>query len=123
MDFEKVSKGLATGEFVLVDVRGGDERKAKRIPGSQHIPHTSVTLILSSIVPEMDTAMTLGGEEFKAKYGFAKPEKTTHLVVHCLKGGRAAKAASSLKAQGYNAEPYSGSMEDWVARNGPTESG
>ncbi|XP_059092199.1 rhodanese domain-containing protein CG4456-like [Tigriopus californicus] len=112
MDFEKVSKGLATGEFVLVDVRGGDERKAKRIPGSQHIP-----------LPEMDTAMTLGGEEFKAKYGFAKPEKTTHLVVHCLKGGRAAKAASSLKAQGYNAEPYSGSMEDWVARNGPTESG
>lgn len=67
--------------------------------------------------------MNLSGEEFETKYGFAKPEKTTHLVVHCLKGGRAAKAAASLKAQGFNAEAYSGSMEDWVAHNGPTESG
>eukprot|EP00095_Tigriopus_kingsejongensis_P007425 snap_masked-scaffold2106_size20872-processed-gene-0.3 protein:Tk07425 transcript:snap_masked-scaffold2106_size20872-processed-gene-0.3-mRNA-1 annotation:"hypothetical protein RO3G_05736" len=65
--------------------------------------------------------MAMDDEAFKAKYGFDKPEKSAHVVVHCLKGGRAAKAASTLKDMGYNVEPYSGSMEDWLAKKGPTD--
>ncbi len=67
--------------------------------------------------------MVLSEENFLKIYGFAKPSKTTHVVTQCMRGGRATKAADELKALGYNAEPYMGSITDWKQKGGQILSG
>lgn len=73
-------------------------------------------------VPEIGSAFELDDAAFKDKYGFDKPAKEAAVVVHCLKGGRAAKAKEAMDGQGYtNVQVYAGSFTDWQAQGGEIE--
>ena len=52
-------------------------------------------------VAEMTEAIALSGEEFQKKYGYARPGEADPLIIHCNKGGRAAKAVALLVESGY----------------------
>lgn len=67
------------GDFVLVDVREGDEYSQGAIPGTKHIPRGLI---------EANIAMQV-------------PDPTTPLVLYCAGGARSALAAKSLKDMGY----------------------
>ena len=58
---------------------------------------------------------------FKSRYGFdIKPDSA--IVTSCKIGGRAAKAAQMLTGAGFtNVRIYSGSFNDWMAKNGTIE--
>ena len=73
-------------------------------------------------VPEIEVAFLMDDVTFKDKYGFDKPDKNAPVVTHCLKGGRAGRAAQTLIGQGYaNVKVYAGSFLDWQAQGGPVE--
>ena len=67
------------GDFVLVDVREGDEYAQGTIPGSKHIPRGLL---------EANIAMQV-------------PDPSTPIVLYCAGGARSALAAKSLKDMGY----------------------
>ena len=72
---------------------------------------------------ELAEGMALSDDDFAKKFGFSKPSKSDPLVTHCMKGGRAGKAAEALQQLGYNnVQVYMGSFNDWKANGGPTES-
>ena len=66
-------------DAVLLDVRTKEEYAGYHINGSLNIPLDRLDTISGSI-----------------------PDKTTHIFVHCLSGGRSAGAAAYLKKIGYN---------------------
>ena len=52
---------------------------------------------------EVKDALNLSDDEFKSKYGQAKPSKTdNNLVFHCGCGLRSIKALDAARAEGYN---------------------
>ncbi len=63
---------------VLIDVRTEDEYKSGHIEGSINIPLQNISDVQNRI-----------------------KELNTPIFVHCLSGGRSAKAASALKSMGY----------------------
>ena len=59
---------------------------------------------------------------FKSRYGFDKPSSDSAIVTSCKIGGRAAKAGQMLTSAGFtNVRIYSGSFNDWMAKNGTIE--
>jgi rhodanese-related sulfurtransferase len=88
----------ALGEVLLIDVREHDEYVEEHIPGALHLP-------LSQFDPE---SLPLPG----------KP-----LVLHCLSGGRSAKAAACLMAAGFgDTRHLQGGLMAWKAAGGVTKS-
>lgn len=68
---------------------------------------------------ELANAVKLSPGDFSSKYGFAKPEDSDAIVVHCLKGGRAVKGAVVLDEAGFEeVDVYKGSILDWKANGG-----
>lgn len=67
-----------------------------------HWNNTKIKTIFLAVV-ELESAMGMAEDAFEAKYGLKKPTKTTPIVTHCTKGGRARKAGDLLKSIGYNA--------------------
>ena len=58
MDFDAVKKGINSGDFILIDVRGTDEvRNDGKIPSSHLIP-----------LPEMDCAFQMEDTSFKVRW-------------------------------------------------------
>ena len=78
---------------------------------------------LLSQVKFIEELLALSPADFEARYGYPLPAKSDALVTHCMKGGRAGKAADALKAAGYtDVKVYQGSYNDWKANDGPLES-
>ncbi|XP_075902477.1 thiosulfate:glutathione sulfurtransferase [Nelusetta ayraudi] len=95
--------------LLLVDVRGKEEVDKGRIPGSAHIP-----------VDTVEAAFSLEPEEFKAKYGVAKPQlDAPELVFHCHMGGRGGRATEAARKLGFtNARNYVGGYKEWSEKEG-----
>ena len=52
-------------------------------------------------VSELDEAIALDDAGFQTKFGFSKPTSDTQIITHCMKGGRAQKAADALLGKGF----------------------
>ncbi|XP_070769577.1 thiosulfate:glutathione sulfurtransferase [Enoplosus armatus] len=95
--------------LLLVDVRNQVEVDKGRIPGSVHIP-----------IDTVEAAFAMEPEEFKAKYGAAKPPlDAPELVFHCQMGRRGATATGMANQLGYlNARNYTGGYSEWSDKEG-----
>ncbi|MEX1004280.1 MAG: molybdopterin-synthase adenylyltransferase MoeB [Acidimicrobiia bacterium] len=90
--------GRLGGDFVLVDVREGDEYAQGTIPGSKHIPRGLL---------EANIAMQV-------------PDPSTPVVLYCAGGARSALAAKSLKDMGYtDVTSVSGGFGRWKNEGRP----
>ncbi len=99
---QEAKQMLDAGGVVLVDVREQDEFDLERIPQAVFIPRGMLEFQLPGKFPKKDTAM----------------------IVYCLKGGRGALAAQTLKIMGYtNVVNLNGGMVAWQAAKYPTEKG
>jgi hydroxyacylglutathione hydrolase len=88
-----IADRLGTGKAVVLDVRAEGEWRAGHIPGSLNLP--------------------LG--ELESRLGELPRDRP--LVVHCLSGGRAAIAASLLKARGFEqVVQFPGGYGEWSSR-------
>jgi rhodanese-related sulfurtransferase len=91
---------VESGEVLLVDVRETEEFVEEHIPGALHFP-------LSSLNP---ANLPHSGRR--------------RLVLHCLSGGRSARAREQLRRAGLNHILHlSGGLLAWKAAGGPTEAG
>lgn len=88
--------GLQAAGWTLVDVRTDEEWVTGRIAGSIHVP-------LHELVARLDEV----------------PEQ---VVCVCAVGGRSAKAAQFLQAQGRDAANLEGGVKGWIAVGRPLES-
>lgn len=87
---------------VVIDVRELEEFDVERIPQAISIPRGMLEF------------------QLPGKY----PKKDTSLIVYCLKGGRGALAAQTLKIMGYtNVVNLTGGFVSWQAAKFPTEKG
>lgn len=115
VDFDAVKKAVASGDVVILDVRGIDELKeGGKIKSANHLPIT-----------ELPKALVMTTSEFKEKYGFDKPTKGKHYSTYCKMGGRALRAAEALVASEMvdkdKVSVYKGSFTDWTAKQGELE--
>ncbi|XP_042883069.1 rhodanese domain-containing protein CG4456-like [Penaeus japonicus] len=106
IEYGELSANFA--DLVVFDVRNRHELEEKgQILGSHCVPFV-----------ELESATEMDEDAFEAKYGLKKPTKTTPIITHCTKGGRARKAGDLLKSKGYNARVYAGSFNDWKSNGG-----
>lgn len=97
---DELRRWLADGEALLVDVREADEFAEEHIAGAHHLP---LSVFAADALP-------------------AAPGK--RLVLHCLSGGRSAKAGLRLLEAGHNqALHLAGGLLAWKAAGGPTVPG
>lgn len=96
---EKARKEIAGGDAVAVDVRSEEEWSQGHVPGGTHLP-------------DGDSEHSAGGKQ---------PEDGARLMVIAEDGKRAAKAASRLADQGFDAIAVDGSMDDWVSGDFKTQ--
>lgn len=75
---EGVQSFLESKNAVLLDVRTREEYASGHIEGSQNLPLNEIDRVDSVV-----------------------KDKSTPLYVHCLSGGRSARAAAYLKGKGY----------------------
>ncbi|XP_063609101.1 uncharacterized protein LOC134783235 [Penaeus indicus] len=95
-DIEYTELSTNFSDLVVFDVRNRHELEEKgQILGSNCVPFV-----------ELESAMEMAEDAFEAKYGLKKPTKTTPIITHCTKGGRARKAGDLLKSMGYNARQW-----------------
>lgn len=78
-----------SGEGIILDVRGSDERAYGYIPGSLHIPL----------------------HELPARFNELPKDKV--IVCQCASGGRSAQATGFLAQQGFRAQNLSGGIGFW----------
>ncbi|MET0605191.1 MAG: rhodanese-like domain-containing protein [Beijerinckiaceae bacterium] len=101
VDFDEVTKGMADGTMLLVDVREPHEYAAGHIPGAILFP-------LSTFEPD----------------DLPAPAPGQTIVFACRTGSRTLRAIAAAQAAGLDLRThYKGSFTDWVARGGPVESG
>ncbi|KAJ2712114.1 Thiosulfate sulfurtransferase rdl2, mitochondrial [Coemansia spiralis] len=88
---------------VIIDVRGKDEYAAGHVKGAHNVP-----------VQELQTALALAPDAFKAAYGFVLPAvgAGTALAVHCMSGKRTLAAAKHLDPYGDDLLLY---LPGWAA--------
>jgi hydroxyacylglutathione hydrolase len=99
VSLEDVADRLGNRNAMVLDVRGEGEWRAGHIPGSINLP--------------------LGELESRS----AELPRDRPLVVHCLSGGRAAIAASLLKARGFEqVVQFPGGFGEWSSRGERVES-
>lgn len=77
------------GEFEVIDVREGDERRAGHIAGSRHIPLHELPQRVRDL------------------------ERDQHFVLVCRSGQRSAQATAYLSQQGYDATNLDGGLKAW----------
>lgn len=98
LDIDDVTRGLADGSILVVDVREPHEFAAGRIPGSVSRP-----------LSQFDPA------ELPAEPG-------KRLVLSCAAGLRSLRALEFAQAAGLDVDShYIGGFKDWVMRGGPVE--
>ncbi|XP_071326442.1 thiosulfate sulfurtransferase/rhodanese-like domain-containing protein 3 [Trachinotus anak] len=105
VSYEQLKQLLAGRKAVVVDVREPWElREYGFIPGSINVP-----------LGQVNTALQLGAEEFKEKYGGEMPEQTDNIVFTCLAGVRSKTALDTAASLGYkDVQHYPGGWQDWV---------
>ena len=100
VDFDEVTRGLADGSMLLIDVREPHEYAAGHIPGAVLFP-------LSTFDPD-DLPKAAQGQE---------------IVFSCRTGSRTLRAIAAAQAGGLDLRThYKGSFTDWAARGGRVES-
>ncbi|SCV02788.1 LAME_0H05226g1_1 [Lachancea meyersii CBS 8951] len=111
-DFEQVKSFVDSKDKskTIIDVREADEYNGGHIPGAFNMPFRSQPLALHQ-----------PAGEFEEDFGFQKPDKSQELVLLCASGFRAGKAREEALRANYEAvSVYPGSMNDWIAKGGPT---
>lgn len=105
VSYEQLKQLLASRNAVVIDVREPWElREYGNIPGSINVP-----------LGQVNTALQLGPEEFKEKYGGEMPQQTDNIVFTCLAGIRSKNALDTATSLGYkDAQHYPGGWQDWV---------
>nr|XP_020477240.1 thiosulfate sulfurtransferase/rhodanese-like domain-containing protein 3 isoform X2 [Monopterus albus]XP_020477241.1 thiosulfate sulfurtransferase/rhodanese-like domain-containing protein 3 isoform X2 [Monopterus albus] len=105
VSYEQLKQLLAGQKSVLIDVREPWElREYGFIPGSINIP-----------LGQVNSALQLGPEEFREKYGCEMPQQTDNIVFTCLAGVRAKEAFDATIPLGYkDVQYYGGGWQDWV---------
>jgi len=108
LSYAEVTNKLRSSSSTLLDVREKGELKTDgKIEGSKNVP-----------VGELATAIKMNDNDFKEKYGFAKPKPGDEIICHCKAGVRAQNAAKVLTESGYsNVEVYPGIL-DWEKNGG-----
>jgi phage shock protein E len=96
---EEARREIAGGDATAVDVRSEEEWSEGHVPGATHLP-------------EGDSESAAGGD---------LPEEGARLMVIANDGKQAAKAASHLAEQGYDAVAVDGGMDDWVSEDFKTQ--
>jgi rhodanese-related sulfurtransferase len=98
VDAEELRLKQAAGEVMLVDVREDEEFADEHIPGALHLP-------LSRLDP-LTLRFEAGGRR---------------IVLHCLSGGRSAKAGICLRSAGHTDITHlRGGLLAWKAAGGET---
>uniref|UniRef100_A0A336MZD6 CSON008174 protein n=1 Tax=Culicoides sonorensis TaxID=179676 RepID=A0A336MZD6_CULSO len=65
----------------------------------------------------VEEELKLPSDAFKQKYKREKPNETTEVIFHCLKGGRAQRACDTATGLGYkNARNFKGSWTEWAEK-------
>ncbi|XP_008275846.1 thiosulfate sulfurtransferase/rhodanese-like domain-containing protein 3 [Stegastes partitus] len=105
VSYEQLKQLLASRKAVVIDVREPWElREYGNIPGSINVP-----------LGQVNTALQLGPEEFKEKYGGEMPQQTDNIVFSCLAGIRSKNALDTAASLGYkDAQHYPGGWQDWM---------
>ncbi len=99
IDASTLQRELRDGKVVLIDVREPNEFAAERIPGSVSMP-------LSTFDPQAAAAKGEGKQ----------------LVISCMAGGRAFRAAEAMVAAGKPTPTvFRGSLTGWKQAGLPTE--
>jgi len=88
---ETARQEIAGGDAVAVDVRSEEEWSQGHVPGATHLPD--------------------GDADASAD----RPERGARLVVIAKDGHLAARAATRLSDQGYDAVAVDGDMDDWIS--------
>uniref|UniRef100_A0A4W6E6G5 Thiosulfate sulfurtransferase like domain containing 3 n=1 Tax=Lates calcarifer TaxID=8187 RepID=A0A4W6E6G5_LATCA len=103
--YEQLKQLLAGRKAVVIDVREPWElREYGFIPGSINVP-----------LGQVNTALQLGADEFKEKYGGEMPQQTDNIVFTCLAGIRSKNALDTAASLGYkDVQHYPGGWQDWV---------
>lgn len=105
MSYDQLKQILAQEKAVVIDVREPWElREYGFIPGSLNVP-----------LAQVNTALQLGPDEFKEKYGGEMPQQSDMVVFTCLAGVRSKTAVDTATSLGYkDAQNYAGGWQDWV---------
>lgn len=105
VSYDQLKQLLAGRTSVVIDVREPWElREYGFIPGSINVP-----------LGQVNSALQLGPEEFKEKYGAEMPQLTDNIVFSCLAGIRSKKALDTATSLGYkDAQHYPGGWQDWM---------
>lgn len=105
MSYDQLKQILADQKSVVIDVREPWElREYGSIPGSINVP-----------LGQVNTALQLGPEEFKEKYGGKMPQQTDNVVFSCLAGVRSKQAANTATLLGYkDVQHYPGGWQEWA---------
>ncbi|XP_066265377.1 thiosulfate:glutathione sulfurtransferase-like isoform X2 [Branchiostoma lanceolatum] len=104
--YDELKALIKSGHVQLVDVREPEEiASTGLLPGAINIPLNRLHIDLK--MPE---------DEFKEKYGVAKPGKD-NLLLHCLGGIRSRGALAIAHSLGFEkARHYIGGYAEWVAK-------
>ncbi|XP_055847897.1 rhodanese domain-containing protein CG4456 [Episyrphus balteatus] len=111
VDYAEVKDLPNHPEKLLIDVREPNEIKGTGlIPTAINIP---LGIVDEALAPHVSS------KEFQRKYGRAKPDNKTYIIMQCRSGKRSQNAAEMAAALGYkNVHNYSGSWLDWAEREG-----
>jgi rhodanese-related sulfurtransferase len=90
---EQARREIAGGEAVAVDVRPDEQWADGHVPGAIHLPGAD------------------------AQAGSKRPEDGARLMVIAEDADSAARAASKLSEQGYDAVAVEGDMGDWTSED------
>lgn len=111
VDYAEVKELPKHPEKLLIDVREPEEIKDTGL-----IP-TAIAIPLGKVGQEL--ASNVSSEEFEKKYGRAKPDSNSYIILHCRSGKRSQAAAEIVTSLGYtNVFNYAGSWLDWAEREG-----
>uniref|UniRef100_A0A674N4B5 Sulfurtransferase n=1 Tax=Takifugu rubripes TaxID=31033 RepID=A0A674N4B5_TAKRU len=103
--YEQLKVLLAGQKSTVIDVREPWElREYGIIPGSINVP-----------LGQVNTALQLGPEDFREKYGGEMPQQADKIVFSCLAGIRSKKALDQATSLGYkNVQHYPGGWQEWM---------
>jgi rhodanese-related sulfurtransferase len=90
-----LAQAMKQGGVVVVDVRTKAERAENNIPGSIHLPLTSI----------------------RDRRGELERYRNQELVFYCASGNRSLRAAAILRKQGYSVANLKGGIGEWNFHN------
>ena len=101
---EAVSKELAAGDAILVDIREPVEWE-RHIPGALQVPRGLLEFVADPASPRYNADL----------------QPTRRVIVYCASGARAALATLTLQNMGYdNVANMDGGIKAWIAADLPT---